>query len=306
MEYIYCSDVHMRGKNSVYRIGDYYHDCLGKFAETVNLASQTENKILIVGGDLFDSFLVSNSIIDDVLDIIEDAKIKVFIVYGNHDLRTCNVDRASSINHMVRRSNNVSILEELEGDDFIIKSMHYQFGIEEYISREGLKFEETSKLKIAIPHAFITIKPFLPMVAHIQAKEIETNADIVLCSHFHSDWGIKEVNGTRYVNVGCFGRLTINEVKHMPKVVKVNTKDNTIEIIPLQLAKKGENVFDLTLVEQQKEFKNNIDNFIQGLESTKQQGLSIAGMINATAKENDIDQDVVDLIYEKIGEVDND
>ena len=276
MEFIYCSDIHMRGKNSVFRTGNYYQDCLIKFAETVNITTETESKTLIIGGDLFDSYLVSNTIVDDVLDIIEDAKIKVLIVYGNHDLRTCNVDGASSVNHMIRRSRNVSILDTYEDDTCVIKSMHYQFGIEDHIKREGMKFDETSKLKIAIPHALITIKPFLPMVLHVQAKEIDTNADIVLCSHFHSDWGIEEVNKTKYVNVGAFGRLTINEVKHMPKVVKVDTEKNCVNIVTLQCAKKGEDVFDLTLVEQQKAFKNNIDDFIGGLQSTKQQGLSIA------------------------------
>ena len=305
MNFIYTSDLHSKGKNSANRIGDYYSDWLLKFNELVKLAVEKADGNLIIGGDLYDSSVVSNTIVDDITDIIEKNKIHVWIVPGNHDMLCGKWEnsKASSLAHMVRRSKNVEILEEYKDDNLVIVGMKYFFGIEDDIKENGLIMKDTDRYKIIIPHAFITIKPFHPAVTHIMAKDIKTNADLVLCSHFHNNWGSEYVNETEFINVGAFGRLSITEHKHMPKVVFVNTKERTHEIIPLKSAKPGAEVFNLEKVELKKEFKNNIDVFIKSLESTNFQGMSISGMINDIAKKDNVDKEVVDLIQNKIGEL---
>ena len=305
MNFIYANDLHGRGKNSANRIGDYYSDWLLKFNELVKLAKQKADGNLILGGDLVDSAVVSNTIVDDIIDIIEQNNVHVWIVPGNHDM-TCGKwenSKASSLAHMVRRSKNIEILEEYEDDDCVIHGIKYFFGIEEDIKDNGLLMDMSDKYNIIIPHAFITIKPFHPAVTHVMAKDLNCEADLVLCSHFHHDWGSETVNGTEFINVGTFGRLSITEHKHMPKVVFVNTKERTHEIIPLKSAKPGAEVFNLEKVELKKEFKNNIDVFIKSLESTNFQGMSISGMINDIAKKDNADKEVVDLIQNKIGEL---
>jgi len=305
MNFIYASDLHCRGKNSANRIGDYYSDWLLKFNETVKLAVEKADSNLIIGGDLYDSSVVSNTIVDDLTDIIEQNNVHVWIVPGNHDMLCGKWEnsKASSLAHMVRRSKNIKILEEIKEDNFVIVGVKYFFGIEEEIKENGLIMEDTDRYKIIIPHAFITIKPFHPAVTHIMAKDIETNADLVLCSHFHHNWGSEYVNETEFINVGAFGRLSITEHKHMPEVVFVNTEEGTHEIMPLKSAKPGEEVFNLEKVELKKEFKNNIDVFIKSLESTNFQGMSISGMVNDIAKKEKVDKEIVDLIQNKIGEL---
>ena len=307
MNFIYASDLHGRGKNSANRIGDYYSDWMLKFKEMVQLAVDKAGGNLIIGGDLFDSHTVSNTIVDDVMDIIEENNIKLKIVPGNHDMLCGKWEnsKASSLAHMVRRSDNIEILEEYEKDDIVIVGMKYFFGIEEDIKENGLIMEDTDRYKIIIPHAFITIKPFHPAVTHVMAKNIDTNVDLVLCSHFHCDWGSQIVNDTEYINVGAFGRLSITEHKHMPKVIFVNTKERTHEIIKLKSAKPGAEVFNLEKVELKKEFDKNIDVFIKSLESTNFQGMSISGMINDIAKKEKVEKEVVDIIQNKIGELQN-
>jgi len=313
MKFVYTSDMHARGKNSANRIGDYYSDWLLKFNETVKLAKEKADGNLIIGGDLYDSSVVSNTIVDDITDIIEKNNLKVKIVPGNHDMLCGKWEnsKASSLAHMVRRSKHIEILEEYKEDDFVIVGMKYFFGIEEEIKENGLIMEDTDRLKIIIPHAFITIKSFHPAVTHVMAKDIETNADMVLCSHFHEDWGVESIANkncintgvTKFINVGAFGRLSITEHKHMPKVVLVDTDAQSAEIIPVITAKPGEEVFNLENVSTKKEFKNTIDAFIKSLESTDFQGMSISGMVNNIAKESNTEKEVVDLIQNKIQEM---
>jgi exonuclease SbcD len=307
MNFIYTSDLHARGKNSAHRIGDYYADWLLKFNEVVKLAKQKACGNLVIGGDLFDSAVVSNTLVDDITDIIEKNKIHVWVVPGNHDM-VCSKwenSKASSLAHMINRSKNIHLLDVYEDEECIIIGIPYCFGIEENIKENGIIMAEDDRFKIAIPHAFITIKPFHPAVSHILAKDIETNADLVLCSHFHCDWGKALVNNTEFINVGVFGRLSITEHTHMPKVVLVNSSERTCEIIQLESAKPGEEVFNLDAVSNKKEFNQTIDNFIQSLESTNFQAMSIIGMIENIAKENNVNREIVELINDKIEELEN-
>jgi DNA repair exonuclease SbcCD nuclease subunit len=305
MKFIYTSDLHGRGKNSAKRIGDYYSDWIAKFTEIVSLAKEKGDENLIVGGDFWDRSVVSNSMVDDVVDIIETSNVKVYVTFGNHDLTMCNMEasKSSSLAHMIRRSENISFLDELEGDDFYIKGISYYYGIEEKIKEEGLICKETDKFTIAVPHAFITIKGFHPQVSHVIAKDINTNFDLILCSHFHFDWNVKKVKNTSFVNVGAVGRLSVTEINHEPKVVLVDTTTREVEIIKLQSAKPGKQVF---LQENDEVVEANLDNFIQCLESSDFQGMSIAGMVEEIAKKQGlevVEKEVVDLILNTIGEL---
>ena len=308
MNFIYTSDLHSKGKNSANRIGDYYSDWLLKFNELVKLVVEKADGNLIIGGDLYDASVVSNTIVDDITDIIEKNNLHVWIVPGNHDMLCGKWEnsKASSLAHMVRRSDNIEILEEYEDDDCIIHGIKYFFGIEDDIKENGLLMDISDKYNIIIPHAFITIKPFHPAVTHVMAKDLNCEADLVLCSHFHHNWGSETVNETEFINVGAFGRLSITEHKHMPKVVFVNTKERTHEIIELKSAKPGNEVFNLEKKEMKKEFNNTIDMFVKSLESTSFQGMSVSGMISDIAKKSDTDKDVVKLIQNKIGELSDD
>lgn len=308
MNFIYISDAHCRGKNSANRIGDYYSDWLAKFTETVKIAKERADGNLIVGGDLVDASVVSNTIVDDIVDLIEKNKIHMWVVPGNHDciMGKWENSKASSLAHMFRRSKNIELLDYYEDDECIIKGEKYFFGIEEDIKEHGLMVDDNpEKFKIIIPHAFITIKPFHPAVTHIMAKDIATNADLVLCSHFHKDWGKETIKETTFINVGVFGRLSITEHNHTPKIVSVKPSQSFTEVIELKSAKKGSEVFNMEKIELKKAFNNNIDNFIQSLESINFQGMSISGMIQDIANKTNVDKKVVELIQTKIEEVKN-
>ena len=306
MKFIYLSDTHIKGKNPNNRIGDYYQDVMAKIKEVVALSKKLKCDYVIHGGDLFNSPNVSNVIIDEFIDLIESAKIPWYIVWGNHDLIGHNVElsNSSTLAHIFRRSKLIQHLDDINIKNFstYIQGFDYYHNIEGDIKEKGLncKFPE-AKYKIAITHAFFTLKPFLPHVLHIQLKDIKTDFDVVLCAHYHKDWDIKEIDGTKFVNLGAIGRQGIDEVKREPKVLLVDTETKELTIIPLKSAKKGEKVFDIEKIAKVKEFEGNIDNFIKSIESTKFQGLDLRGLIESIGKEKKEDRAVIDELIQRIG-----
>ena len=329
MKFIYLADTHIKGKNPENRIGNYYQDVMTKVKEVIKLSKKLKVNYVIHGGDVFNSPYVSTIIIDEFIDLIEAAKIPWYIIWGNHDCigHDPKLSKASALAHIFRRSKLIKPLDILSDcDTSIIEGFDYYHAIENDIKEKGLTLKPLKNtdielkdikvisnsdlkktlnnfkgLKIAITHAFITLKPFLPHVLHIQMKDIKTDFDIVLCSHYHKDWGIKEMNGTKFVNLGAIGRQGIDEVNRIPKVLLVDTETKNLEIIPLKSAKKGEEVFNLEKIEKIKQFEGNIDTFIRSLESTKFQGLDLRGMVESVGKEKEENKKVINELIKRIG-----
>jgi len=122
--------------------------------------------------------------------------------------------------------------DEIEEDDFYLKGFDYYHNCEDDLKEEPLCHNVTDKFTIASTHAFISIQPFHPRVLHTLARNITTNYDLVLCSHFHTVFD-ETLNGTRFLNLGAWGRLSVTEAKHEPRVAILDTKTREIEIIKL-------------------------------------------------------------------------
>lgn len=306
MRLLNLRDSHFRGKNSVHRIGNMYQDILSKLDEVIELSKDCD--MVLHDGDFFDSPYVSNTVIDDIIDRIEKAKIPWYVTVGNHDMSGANwgASKSSALAHTFRRSKYITELFKpliFKKEKVAIHSYPYFFGIEDTIKKLGLQHKEKDYFTIASTHAFISIKPFLKQVLHVQAKDIKTNFDLVTCSHFHDVFD-ETINGTRFLNSGSLCRLSITERKHQPQVIIIDTEKKSAEFITLKSAKPAEKIFDFTKVEDKKSFDAGIDKFIKSIESTKFQEMSITGMINQIAKEQKLDKSITQLIFDKIGELD--
>ena len=312
-KFVYLADTHIRGVNSINRIGNYYSDVMAKIKEVIKIGKKKKVDYIIHGGDLWDSSYVSNVMVDDFIDLVEESKIKWYIVPGNHDELAHNweLSKGSSLAHTFRRSKLIEELDVLLIPEGAIEGRAYYHDIEKDLKEKGLRSigsieeatlsTEKKSYKIAVIHAMITPKPIHPQIMHVTMKEIKTNFDIVLCGHNHYAWDIKEMNGTKFINIGAIGRRSINEINFTPKVVYIDTKTKEIELIPLKSAKKGEEVFDITKVETAKAFEANIDNFIKSLDSTKFQSLDLRGLVEILANDNNIEEEVKNCVIQRLG-----
>lgn len=310
-KFLYFQDGHGKGKNSINRVGNYFEDWLIKFDELLSIAKEKEVKAIIDGGDLLNAPEPSYRIIDEIADRVEKAKIPFYCLFGNHAERYHSLEHSkyTGLAHLMKRSKYFNYfdnpyLKNGKQRGFSIKGIEYSHDVEQEIKDNGIIFEEKfqDSWKVAIVHAFVTPKPFLPQVMHVCCDDIKTNADVVLIAHYHSEWE-KKVGNTLFKDIGCFGRNSITEANITPSCLLIDTETRNMEEIEFKSAKKGEEVFDLTKVEEIKTFNTNMENFIKSLESTEFQEMNIKGIIEDVAKKSKTSREVVDLILNNMEKV---
>jgi len=304
-KFLIIGDTHISGRNSENRLGDIYKDTLLKIEEIISLSKNLKVDGVLHGGDVFDSAIVSNNIVDDLVDRIEEAKIIWHCLRGNHDEigHSPELSSASSLDHIFRRSKFIKSLTILESEDYIIVGKDYYHNIEENFKINGFQIKVTPKQwKIGLLHLFLTKKPFLPTVLHLPVKDFNTNLDIIFSYHNHQPFHI--ITDTEFVNVGAICRRDINEVEINPSVVLLDTEKREHKIIPLKSAKPGSEVFDLTKVTKAKAFEEDIDKFIASLQTTTFTELDLRGIVEEVGKQKEIDREIIDNLIERIGKYD--
>lgn len=296
MKFLYTCDLHGKMKNPNNRLDNFSNSWVEKIKEIAIVSKKEKCKFIAMNGDIFDTPNVSNVLIDEFIDIFEENNIALQVTWGNHDLVGHNksVSKASALAHIFRRSKSIKELTEIENDSVYIKGYDYNHDIENELIEKGLTHNKKDKFTIAIPHAFISIKPFFKQVVHVCAKDLKTNYDLVLCSHFHIAFD-ETINGTRFINPNSIGRTSIRE-QHTPAVLIVDTATRKIEKIELKSAKPAAEVFDLTKYEEKKENEKTIDDFIASLNNYQWQSIDMRTQIKTIGKEQKVETKVIDYL----------
>ena len=312
-KYLYFQDGHISGLNPSSRIDNFYEAWMAKFKEILVLAKEHKVDAIIDGGDLLDIPKVADSIVDDILDLIEATGIPVYALWGNHALIGHHIETSknTSLRHMFRRCKLLKEAKDIKEKSHEIKFLDYDHNIEERIKTDGLIFDDKlskpePKFRVFVVHAFITPKPFLPTVLHVVADDIKTNAHLVLVAHYHAVWE-KTVGRTKFLDIGCLGRRSISEAEIKPSciILDFSQKSETInyKVIPLKSAKEGKDVFDLDAKELEKSNERELELFVNSLRDFKNQDLDVRGAIEYIGKEQNVERAVIDRILEKLKEV---
>lgn len=309
MKIAYIQDSHIKGTNSINYIGNYYEDCMNQLESFLKLAKKNKCDCLIHGGDVWENPVVSNLMVDEFIDLIEKYKIPLYVVWGNHDQIGQNIEtsKGSSLAHCFRRSKLINHLVELDHkifkskEEFTISSFDYEYEIEEQLKKYKLNkftYKGKERFTVYILHAFVTPKPFLPEVSHIVCEDIKGNADLVLVAHYHEPWE-KKVGDTTFLDIGCFGRLNINEAKIKPSMCLIDTDKKSWEVIEIP-HKPGNEIFDLKKHKDKKDFKKDMNKFFSSLKSSKINKFQVKDIITKICKEQKIDKNVKNIIMENL------
>lgn len=311
-KYIFFTDAHAKGVNSTNRKGDYFADWLIKFEEMLQIAQKEGVEAIIDGGDMLDTAEPSYRIVDSILDLIEQYKIPFYCLYGNHAMRYRSTEnsRYTGLAHMFKRSQYVHHLSNFSSFDIALEAFEYSHTIEEDINRDGIfvtderKEGDSNRWKIAVVHAMIMDKPFFKDVSHCVCKDIKTDADLILLGHYHHPFKVV-TDTTEFLNVGSFGRNSINEMNIKPSIVLLDSEDRSYKIIELKTAKPGEEIFDKEKYNEKKENKKTIEEFLEAMKNTDVQGMDLKDQIKTLGKKFESDQEVIDYLLLKKEEVEN-
>lgn len=310
-KYLVFSDFHVQGVNSRNRLGNYFEDCLKKLDEILSIAKENKCDAILDAGDLLEVKNPAYNVIDEIADRVEKNNIPIYSLFGNHCMHSGYIENSSNtgLAHLQRRSKLFNYLNSIECNLYKIEGFEYRVGVEEDIKKNGIfiqspitkEVDQYEGWNIAIVHAMITPTKFFDQVSHVQCKDIKTNADLILCGHYHTPF-YKKIENTEFLNIGCCGRLNINEAKIEPSVLLLDTEKRSYEIIKLKSAKKGSEIFDLSKYEEIKENERSIDEFIASLNSATWQASDLNSQIEIIAKEQNVEKEVIEYVKEKIKE----
>lgn len=264
MRLLYLTDTHIRGTTPKNRKDNIQETLERKLNEVGQIVKNYSIDYILHGGDLFDRPDVSISIVSNFASILNSYNVPIYIISGNHDVYGHNPNTINrTILGLLDALNVVRIIKEKEiiylSKERVkvqLTGQPYTYNIDNEGNKDGYIVKDISPdvdFSIHMVHGMLLNKPFIKGVPYTLIDDIkDTKADITLSGHYHSGFGIIEVNNKYFVNPGSLVRITnsLREIERQPKVVIIELKDSiNIKLIPLKTALKGEEVLDRKEIE---------------------------------------------------------
>jgi DNA repair exonuclease SbcCD nuclease subunit len=276
--------------------------------DILELSREHEVDFLVHGGDFFDNRKPSHQLVVHLLDWFKLLDKPVYTVIGNHDLLGYNLDsvKNSGLGVLLESGAVDKIDGHMQWDEskIVIKSIHSTLDFQtQYLFDDQYK----DYFKIAVSHNYVIPSETMPF-GFIHPRDIATNANLVLCGHYHMPFDYcvhdRTDDNTRWINPGAISRWSTADRNKMPQVLLLEVKNGnyTLTHIPLKSAKPGFEIFDLELLNASKEREQDIAAFAKSLESVSFQAVDIESMIKKLGAEQAIEKPILDIVLNKITE----
>ncbi|HHV38582.1 MAG TPA: metallophosphoesterase [Tepidimicrobium sp.] len=264
MKLLFLTDTHIRGTTPKNRKDNLPITLMNKFEEVTKMIKEYDIDFVLHGGDLFDRPDISISIVSSFATLLNNIKVPIYIVSGNHDVyghnpNTINrtmlglLDSLDIIN--IIGQNDIVMLEK-DGIKVQLTGCPYIFDIDDEKNRRYYIIKNVSKdvdYAIHMVHGMLLNKPFIKGIPYTLIDDIKaTKANITLSGHYHSGFGVVDIEGKYFVNPGSFIRVTnsLAEISRTPQVALIDLNETIdIELIKLKTASKGEDVLDREEIE---------------------------------------------------------
>lgn len=311
MKFLYFGDRHYSAsKLPPNRIDDFFETTKNKDLEIIELAKRENVAAYLQPGDFFNEkdvngendFLAeiidrwnmpsASSLLskyfssknkDDIIDNVNKS-IPMIGIAGNHDLIGNSLDTLPSttlgllsslgLMRIVSKDNPV-FFETEDGLKVAITgtSYHLHQDEKEYIDDYIVK-EKLGDIHIHLVHGMLSEKDLGSLIKHTLIDNIlDTKADITLCGHNHIGFGVLNIRGKYFINIGSVTRFTgdLKEMTRVPSVALIDiSKDGVfVKEIPLKSAPLGSDVIDRSALEEDKKKKIAINKFRKEAESMK-------------------------------------
>ncbi|MEK4608730.1 metallophosphoesterase family protein [Bacillus sp. FSL K6-0067] len=320
MKFLYFGDPHIRGTNPRNRKDNYKEALIAKFREIFALAKYKGVTAIIEPGDTFDRPEVTTSVLLEFARVLKESPVPIYTTAGNHDIYGYNlatyertslrvleliVPQLTVINdpgqaHMFHQDGNHVQLTFTPYSDQIDKA---GYGY----SPEVIKDYESTKIHIA--HGML-LDHDPPFDRYTKVQDVKTEADLVLCGHDHTGFGIyNRSDGKVFANIGSITRLSASEaeISRPIQVLLIDVKSPGVfdlERIPFQSAKTGEEVLDRSRIEAEKKRAYAMEEFASLIQTETGEDVlvDINTIVESIAKTESINSDVVEIALTKIAE----
>lgn len=247
MKILHITDSHGTVKSPESRTDLFYLTFLRKLAEITYIVKLQKIDMVLHTGDLFHLSRVSNKFMGQVAEIIKSWGVPVYVVPGNHDIDGYTIDTIdqtslgllakTGILTLLTRDNPIRINTTQSNKTFTIaiSGQEYYANIDTGDMSDFEMQQDEADINILAIHGYIADTPQHPNIRCTYPKDIITDADIILCGHYHRSFAM-DVGDVSYYNPGSMMRVEMTEYNktHMPQY----------GILEIELDKQGYVVYD--------------------------------------------------------------
>lgn len=315
MKLLYFTDAHIRGNNPKSRKDNFNETLKEKFREIVEITNNEKIDFVLFGGDLFDRPDISPSVAKDFIEIMREMPQPIYSILGNHDIYGQNPTTANRT--IIGILDTVGILKLLNHGDRIylnkdgvtlqLTGSPYYYDIDVSRDREAYIVDKSEcDYAIHMVHGFLLDKPFVKDVPYTLIEDIceRTQADITLCGHYHTGFGVKHINDKYFINQGSLARIssTLSEIDRNPSCLIIELEESVkIQVYKLKSAPSGDEVLDRDLLRKEEFKSQKLNEFIQQINSYGSfEFVNLNQIINEIVLKDDIPGNIRDEVMKRI------
>lgn len=317
MKLLYFTDTHIRGSNPKSRKDNYLESLKLKFKEILDAVDTNQIDYVLFGGDLFDRPDISPSVVKDFLSILKNMPLPIYTVLGNHDIYGHNPETVNrtilGILDTIGVLKLVNMNEKLylKKDDVTLQlsGCPYYYDIDSSDGREGYLVDKSEcNYSIHMVHGFLLDRPFVEGIPYTLIDDIafRTEADITLCGHYHTGFGVKEIGGKYFINPGSLSRIssTLSEIQRNPSYLIIElTEKIDLKVVPLVSALSGEEVLDREILRREEFKQHTLNEFVQQIHSYGGfEVVNIHRIINEIAQRESVPEDIKKEALKRLSE----
>ena len=238
MKLIGFSDAHIRGSTPRSRLDDYAEAIWSKFQQLTAFIKERNIDAALNGGDMFDTPDPSTGVVNKYVELFSSWNIPIWSVIGSHDLFGYNEGTlARTALGTLRAAGLVTIISGTQkiGENCQLSGISHSYSLDESPETDYYTKKICDDYMIQLCHGMITPGPFFGK--YTLYSQIRTEADLVICAHYHPGFGPFEVDGSTIINIGSMGRTENVIRKYPPSFLYIDTDIPSWEIIPFDTPK---------------------------------------------------------------------
>jgi DNA repair exonuclease SbcCD nuclease subunit len=276
MKLLITGDLHITDKCPVHRIDDYQAAVFRKLEFSLKTARAKDAYCILQPGDFFDSFHVSDYVLQRTLELIEqNYHSRIFTIFGQHDLRYHN----SNIENTP-----LKVLHSTQLADIVHRPLNSGFSEIPISSEADTCFTEIYGCSwfeeipaINDPDAFNVLLIHRMIIDDKKLWEAQEEFtygyqllekhgfDLIVSGDNHKHFVIQNGNKT-LINCGSMMRKNIDQTDHKPVVYLFDTETREFEPIYIPI-EPPEDVFEMEVVEKEKSINEEMRAFAEGLKN---------------------------------------
>ncbi len=298
MKLIFLSDLHLTNANPIARLDNIEDTWYRKLSSILDYAKK-EGASIFITGDFFDRPRDWKTL-SSVIKLLEKNNTPIYTIFGQHDQYLYSKDRYStSLGVLI----STGLVNELSN-----KPLELEEGLFVYGCSWGQELPEpflTSGFNVLIIHKNLSDTPLFPGHEFSNAEtflRIHKEWDIIVCGDIHRRFYIQQ-KGRWIANPGPLLRLEATEynMDYIPKFMIYDTEKGSGNFITIP-HEPADKVLTRQHLERKKETESMLDDFIRNVSSDHTITFNFKDNLQEYLSTNKIDQKVIDLISEVMGE----